>query len=132
MYTNNTSNIPLSKPKDFGEVIARLSNYDSKTNTSDCPCQHGTPQKTLSVKDAGDKSLVNCFGGHSYEEICKAIGYDSLTYSTNGHKPTSEPINRAQHPLKKVATFAYTDENGKELYIKERLQSDIPKDKVFY
>jgi hypothetical protein len=38
----------------------------------------------LTLKDAGDKALITCQGGkHSYQDICQALGFASLTYSDN-------------------------------------------------
>jgi len=77
---------------------------------ADCPCAgHDTPQKHLSVEDDGTKALAHCFGNHTYEDICAALDYDSLTYD----KPAAA---EATTPKRIVATYDYKDESGNLLY----------------
>jgi hypothetical protein len=72
-------------PKHIGDVLNKLQHVKKRTGKSwsaDCPVPgHGTATNHLSVEDAGDKCLVKCFNQHTYEDICKALEYDSLTYN---------------------------------------------------
>ena len=73
-------------PKDINDILSKLHNikqlHDNEWQ-SDCPCDgHKTPQKHLSISNNSNKALVTCFGGtHTYEDICKSLGFDGLTYS---------------------------------------------------
>ena len=96
-------------PRHIGDVLNKLAHVHKMADgfQADCPCPgHDTPKKHLSIKDAGDKALVTCFGSHTYKDICKALGYDSLTYSK---APT--PI-----PSEIVATYDYLDEQKNLLF----------------
>lgn len=103
----------LRAPHNIGEVLNKLAHAHKVSGgwQADCPCPgHDTPQKHLSIKDAGDKSLVMCFGSHTYEDICQALGYDSLTYT-----PTKVTPVGGKSP-KIVATYDYLDEHEQLLY----------------
>jgi putative DNA primase/helicase len=98
----------MARPKNFMDVVSRLPGAKVKGNKAIAPCPllgHKTPQGHLTITDGGDKCLITDQGGrHSYEDICQALGFDSLTYSPNG--------NGAEI----IATYDYTDAGGKLLY----------------
>ena len=98
------------RPRDFNDIVSRIPGVKVTGNKAVAPCPlpgHKTPQGHLSINDGGDKALVTCQGGrHTYEDICQAIGFDSLTYSTNG--------NGTEAKIR--ATYDYTDAEGKLLY----------------
>ena len=99
----------MTKPRDFGDILSRLPGAKQSGDHWSAPCPgigHKTPNGHLTLKDAGNKALVTCQGGkHSYQDICQGLGFDSLTYGNS-----SEPEARI------MATFNYTDANGKLLY----------------
>ncbi|MFC2026396.1 hypothetical protein ACFLUX_00255 [Chloroflexota bacterium] len=78
----------MSRPRNFGDILAQLPDAKKCGDgwTTSCPAPgHRTMQQHLSLEDAGDKALVTCHGGrHSYQDICQALGFVSLTYSDNG------------------------------------------------
>ncbi|WP_332445400.1 hypothetical protein [Dehalococcoides mccartyi] len=127
-------------PKNIHEILAKFPKARRiKANEWQVPCPlpgHNTPDGHATITDAGDKALFYCFNVHQdkfYQGICDYIGFSSLKYQDNGYKfNRKERIDRNEHPHRKVATYRYTDAQHNELYIKERWQSDIPKDKVFY
>jgi hypothetical protein len=127
-------------PENVHEILANFPKVKRiKANEWQIPCPlpgHSTPDGHATVTDAGDKALFYCFNLHQdkfYKEFCNHLGFSSLKYSDNGHEPTAKvKIDHNQHPFKKVVTFHYTDAQYNEIYIKERWQSDIPKDKEFY
>lgn len=98
----------MAKPRDIRDILARLPDAKPSGDAwlASCPCPgHRTPQGHLSLRDADGKALVTCQGGkHEYHEICQAIGFDSLSYNRN------EPKARI------VATYDYTDAEGRLLY----------------
>jgi transposase len=50
----------MDAPKNFQDVIGRPQNYNPKHGITGCPCPgHNTPEKTLFIKDAGDKALLH-------------------------------------------------------------------------
>lgn len=112
--------VDVRAPTCITDVLNKLGNVKPIRGgwQADCPCSgHDSPDKHLSVRDAGDKALVTCFNVHSYQDICKALGYESLTYSKNG--------NGASGFRTIVATYDYTDEAGELLFQTVRFQ---PKD----
>ena len=118
----------LSIPRNIQDVLDRLTNAKDHNGywTADCPVPgHKTPKGHLSVKDSGDKVLVTCQGnhGHDYNQICQALGFDSLTYGADDGKPGTVEKRLVQ-------TFSYQDIDGKEVYQVRRYE---PKDfKVFH
>jgi putative DNA primase/helicase len=111
----------ISSPSNIGEILNKLSHVKKSADgwTADCPVPgHDSPAGHLSVKDAGDKALVTCFNSHSYNQICKALGYDSLTYSK------AVPTGQQVQPIISK-TYDYTDEADNLLYQVVRY---IPKD----
>ncbi len=98
----------MTRPHDFRDILSRIPGVKKSGDhwIASCPVPgHKTPQGHLTLKDAGDKALVTCQGRkHSYQDICRTLGFDSLTYSTNGN---GEKI---------IATYDYTDAEGKFLY----------------
>jgi hypothetical protein len=107
----------MARPRDINDILEKLP--DAKKTSSgwiaSCPLSgHNTPEGHLTLKDAGDKALVTCQGGtHTYQDYCEAWGFDSLTYSPNGAE------------AKIIATYDYTDADGKLLYQVVRFE---PKD----
>ena len=103
------------RPSNFNDILSKLPEARQKGDEWISPCPaigHKTPQGHLNLKDVGDKAVVTCQGGrHSYEDICKALNFDSLVYSGDGK---GEP--------KIVATYDYTDEAGTLLYQVVRYQ----------
>lgn len=108
----------MNTPKNIGDILNKLSNVKAikdKEWQSDCPCVgHDTPQKHLSITDTGDKALVKCFGNHTYEDICQALEYDSLSYHTE----------KAETPKRVDKVYQYI-KNGKVIFECVRYQ---PKD----
>jgi hypothetical protein len=99
-------------PHDIQEVLSRLTGVKRNNGyfIASCPVPgHQTAEGHLAVKDMGTRALVKCHGRHSYEEICQALGFDSLTYSHNGDNPHDETRTI-------VATYDYTDVMGDLLY----------------
>ncbi len=98
-------------PRAIGDILNHLAHVKKIADgwQADCPCSgHDTPTKHLHIKDAGDKALVTCFGSHTYEDICKALGFDSLTYAKD---TLPAPI-----PSEIVATYDYLDEQKQLLF----------------
>ena len=117
-----------TRPRNIGDVLNRLSAVKPAGPgkwTASCPCaSHDTPAKHLSVQDAGDKALVSCHPGpHTYDDICAALGFDSLSYSNNGHPPVPAPA-RKPSPTQKPAeatgviecTYDYLNADSKLLF----------------
>jgi 5S rRNA maturation endonuclease (ribonuclease M5) len=93
------------RPQNIGQLLNKLQHVKTIGNKewqADCPCPgHSTPGQHLHITDAGDKALVKCFTAHSYEDIIRSLGFESLTYG-DGHRIE--------------ATYDYTDADGKLLY----------------
>ena len=109
------------RPTSIGSILNKLANVHKITGgwQADCPCQgHDTPKNHLSVKDAGDKALVTYFGSHSYEDICQALGFESLTYNQTAPTPVlPQPIQaKPTGPRRLVCTYDYRDEKETLLY----------------
>lgn len=86
----------MNYPNNIGDILNKLTNVKQiKDNEwqADCPCGgHSTPQKHLTIGNDGNKALVTCFGGtHTYEDICKVLGFDSLTYSKDNLTAKEQP-----------------------------------------
>lgn len=77
-----------SRPRNFEDILSKLTGARQSGDSWTAPCLapgHKTPAGHLTLKDAGDKALVTCQGGrHSYQDICQALDFASLTYSDNG------------------------------------------------
>jgi len=98
----------VARPRNISDVLIKLPDAKQSGDTwvASCPLPgHITPEKHLTLKDAGDKCLMTCHGtrGHIYEDFCNYLGFESLTYGNN-----SEP--------KIDATYDYTDAEGRPLY----------------
>jgi hypothetical protein len=81
--------------------------------TAYCPVPgHKTPAKHLSVEDTGTKALVSCFpsGGHTYADICRALGFETLSYGT----PQISARDHLHAVL--IITYDYQDQDGTLLY----------------
>jgi 5S rRNA maturation endonuclease (ribonuclease M5) len=98
------------RPQNFSDILAKLPGARQSGDTWTAPCPlpgHKTPVGHLTLKDGGDKALITDQGGkHTYLDYCQAWGYDSLTYSPNGEGAEA----------KIIATYDYTDAEGKLLY----------------
>lgn len=88
-----------------------------------CPA-HDDKKASLSLTQQGDKILVTCHAGCSADKVCGALGLkledlfiklDAPAPKPNGRKPEAGP------PAKIVATYDYTDEEGKPLFQVVRL-----------
>ncbi|MFC1933274.1 AAA family ATPase [Chloroflexota bacterium] len=104
----------MTRPYNFNDILTKLPGAKQSGDHWIAPCpltEHRTPAGHLTLKDGGDKALVTCQGGrHSYQDICQAFGFTSLTYSRNGNGPE----DNKQKTL--VATFSYECEKDKEAY----------------
>lgn len=99
----------LTAPSGIGEILVKLTHLRQRgTNkwSADCPVPgHVTSNGHLSIEDAGDKALVKCFSAHTYEQICQAVGLDTLTYPAKGI-----PGPRKQKPaVKKEPLHDFTE-----------------------
>lgn len=101
----------MSALKTIDDILNRLNgvkNAGQDKWTADCPVSgHKTPNDHLSIQDAGDKALIKCFSNHrhSYEDLCQALGFDSLTYAKN---------SKAGLRDRKIETiYSYMDANDK-------------------
>ena len=100
----------MARPRDFVDVVSRIPGVKVTGSKAIAPCPlsgHKTPQGHLTITDGGDKALITDQGGrHTYQDICQALGFDSLTYSPNGNGTEA----------KIIATYDYADAEGKLLY----------------
>jgi hypothetical protein len=100
----------MNHPRNIDDVLAKVAHVKPTGKdkwTSDCPCSgHSTPEGHLSIADTGIKALVTCFNTHSYADICRTLGFDTLTYSSQ----TKQPY------LNEVCAYDYRDFNGTLLY----------------
>ncbi len=105
----------VQKPSNLGEILAKLKNCHQVRNgeyTADCPVPgHHTPERHLYITDAGDKALVTCFNRHSYKDICRALGYDNLSY-----KSAYGPRVGRYSGRRVTALYDYRDETGQLLF----------------
>ena len=104
------------RPRDFQDVLSRVPGARQSGDSWTAPCLapgHKTPEKHLTLRDAGDKALVTCQGGrHDYRAICSALGFTSLKYSDNGgggSVPHGEARTRGQIDC----VYSYVDAHGK-------------------
>lgn len=78
----------MARPRNFEDIRSKLPGAKQSGDHWTAPCPlpgHKTPAGHLTLKDAGDKALITCQGGkHSYQDICRALGFTSLAYSDNG------------------------------------------------
>lgn len=115
----------MNTPNNIGDILNKLTNVKKiKDNEwqSDCPCGgHKTPKKHLSIGDENTKAVVTCFGGtHTYEDICKSLGFSSLTY-TKSLTPLT-PLTTLTPKIKEI--YKYVNK-GKVIYETVRYE---PKD----
>lgn len=100
----------MNQPKNISDILERLANVKSSGKdkwTSDCPCSgHKTPAGHLSITDTGNKALVTCFNTHSYADICRTLGFDTLSYG----------LQHKQPHLTEVCAYDYRDFDGTLLY----------------
>jgi len=79
--------------------------------SSRCPA-HDDKNPSLSISDSQGKILLNCFSGCSIENICASL---DIEVSDLFAKPVEEQKT-------KRTVYSYTDETGKELYRKIRIE----------
>lgn len=84
-----------------------------------CPA-HGDHKASLSIKEGDGKILLYCHRGCSFESICAALKIEPRDLFQQGGDGSLKKAKR-----KIVATYDYTDENGKMLYQNVRYE---PKD----
>ena len=73
-----------------------------------CP-GHNDAKPSLSVKEADDKILVQCFAGCELGDILKPLGLEPKDLFLNGGKP--KPHRPEQREIETI--YYYTDANGK-------------------
>jgi len=88
--------VQRNRPRDFKDIVGKIPNakfVGQGRAMGSCPVSgHKTPEGHLAVVDAGDKALVTCHGrNHTYDQICRALGFESLSYSRNGRNSIVEP-----------------------------------------
>jgi len=75
----------MEKPRNFDDVLSKIPGAKQSGEDWAAPCPlpgHKTPSGHLTLKDAGNKALVSCWGGrHSYQDICRWLDFSSLVYS---------------------------------------------------
>ena len=105
-----------TKPRDFQDILSRLPGARQSRYGWTAPCPlpgHNTPARHLTLRDVGGRALITCQGGrHGYHELCAWLGFDSLTYATNGacHVPVArEGISDAEAMTLLKATYGLTD-----------------------
>jgi putative DNA primase/helicase len=115
----------IRRPGSIQDVLDKLNGVKKHDGwfQADCPVPgHKTPAGHLTIKDAGDKVLVTCHGrGHSYQDICSALNFGSLTYEES-HRQVANDKDKSGGNI--VATYIYHDENGKSLF---RVLRYVPK-----
>ncbi len=87
----------LARPRNIEDTLAKLTGVKKVGDhwEADCPAPgHKTPQGHLSIKDVPRMALAHCHpdGGHSYQDICAALGFESLTYANDGSQPGPAPF----------------------------------------
>ena len=104
----------------FTEILSRLQGVRRENGgyLALCPA-HSDTNPSLSIKQADGKVLLHCHAGCKYEDILMALDLNQgdlcinqPTIDDNGHRPES----------KIVATYDYTDIEGKLLYQVVRYQ----------
>ena len=84
----STSGVIMTRPRNFADVLEKFpdAKREGDHHVASCPvADHETPQGHITIKDMSDKAWIKCHGNrqHSYQDICQAIGFDSLNYSTD-------------------------------------------------
>ena len=111
-------------PMNISQILDQLANVRKSGSgwTARCPA-HEDKNNSLSIGQGDDgRTLLKCFAGCTFEEICAAKGWkpsDLFTHSSdkrNGSRKSSPRI---------VAEYSYTDEGGVLLYQNVRYE---PKD----
>jgi putative DNA primase/helicase len=99
--------------KGIGDILNKLQKAKQLGNgeyQACCPA-HEDKKQSLSLKQAGDKILINCFAGCQPDLIMNKIGLSlSDLYIKSESAPAREPTPQI------VKTYSYPDEDGKELY----------------
>lgn len=93
------------------DVLSRLEKVKKNGDGHKALCPaHDDSNPSLSIKQDGDKILLNCFAGCKTEDVVKAMGLTMQDLMPNRTKSDREI----------VATYDYTDEGGTLLYQKVR------------
>jgi putative DNA primase/helicase len=114
----------------FDDIISRLNvkqrnDHDYRCK---CPAHNGTSDDSLSISPGENGiALLYCHAGCTYDEITAALGIERVTAGANGSQPIPTAGKLAERPTKEkpgkiIATYDYTDESGKLLYQKVRLE----------
>ncbi len=73
----------MTSPRNVSDILNKLTHVKTAGKEkwiASCPCAgHKTPGKHLSIENVDGKALIKCFGTHTYEDVCQALGYDSVT-----------------------------------------------------
>ena len=105
--------------KGIGDILNKLQKAKQLANgeyQACCPA-HEDKRQSLSLKQDGDKILINCFAGCQADVIMSKIGLSlSDLYIKVESPPAREP------PPRIVKTYSYPDEDGKELYQVVRME----------
>ena len=99
--------------KGIGDILNKLQKAKMLGNgeyQACCPA-HEDKRQSLSLKQDGDKILINCFAGCQPDMIMSKIGLSlSDLYIKTEPAPVREP------PPQITKTYSYPDEDGKELF----------------
>jgi 5S rRNA maturation endonuclease (ribonuclease M5) len=80
--------------------------------TARCPA-HDDRTASLSIRDAGDQTLIWCHATCNTEEVLEAMGLDWSALWADGQSPNGMKSPYSREP---EATYIYEDERGSELY----------------
>ncbi|MBI4332918.1 MAG: AAA family ATPase [Chloroflexi bacterium] len=115
-----------TRPANIEAVLSRLTNVkrDGDHWTADCPVPgHKHPAGHVTVKDLPTRAFIYHWpeGGHDWREIFAALGFNTLTYSTNGSKPDEQPfpkLSDAEAMALLKQSYGLTDATVKHFAIK--------------
>lgn len=103
--------------------VKRRNDHDYRCK---CPAHNGTSDDSLSISPGDDGvALLYCHAGCSYDEIVAALGLGKVTNMRQPAKigkSARKPDKPKERPAKIIKTYDYTDENGKLLFQKVRLE----------
>ena len=105
------------------DIIGRLdAKKQGEQYRAKCPAHSGKSNNSLSIKyGEGGKAVLYCHSGCTYDEIRESLGVPQK----NGHTAKPAPMRTAKKEkpkYKEVAQYNYTDEGGKLLFQKVRLE----------
>lgn len=103
----------MQEKKSFKQLVTSLGGKNKSNGAYSCLCPcHDDKEKSLSLKLDGDKLLVHCFAGCSYEAIREKIGY-IMEESQEEEKKSY---------LKKFYKYTYHNEEGNAVYFKRKIR----------